>query len=78
MKVVIAESVAMMAIGDGVLGVLFPVQHSTRWEFGPVPWRKCMRMWADHPELTRAVSLLQIAAGIALASRLPSTSAGKP
>ena len=35
MKVVLAESVAMMAIGDGVLGVLFPVQHSTRWEFGP-------------------------------------------
>ena len=78
MKVVLAESVAMMAIGDGVLGVLFPMQHSTRWEFGPEPWRKCMRMWADHPELTRAVSLLQIAAGIALASRVPSTSAGKP
>ena len=76
MKVVLAESVAMMAIGDGVRGVLFPVQHSTRWEFGPEPWRKCMRIWADHPELTRAVSLLQIAAGIALASRVPSTSAG--
>lgn len=78
MKVVLAESVAMMAIGDGVLGVVFPVQHSTRWEFGPEPWRKCMRMWADHPGLTRAVSFLQIAAGIVLASRLPSTPAGKP
>ena len=54
----------MMAIGDGVLGVLFPVQHSTRWEFGPEPWRKRMRMWAEHPGLTRAVSALQIAAGI--------------
>ncbi|BCW67250.1 hypothetical protein NicSoilB4_20130 [Arthrobacter sp. NicSoilB4] len=78
MKIVLAESAAMMAIGDGVLGVLFPVQHSTRWEFGPEPWRKCMRMWADRPGLTRAVSLLQIAAGIALASRLPSTPAGEP
>ncbi|MGP4032087.1 hypothetical protein [Pseudarthrobacter sp. 1C304] len=70
MKVVLAESVAMMAIGDGVLGVVFPVQHSTRWEFGPEPWRKCMRMWAEHPGLTRAVSALQIAAGLVLASRL--------
>ncbi|MDZ4092152.1 MAG: hypothetical protein U1D68_13225 [Arthrobacter sp.] len=73
MKVLIAESVAMMAIGDGVLGALFPVQHSTRWEFGPEPWRKCMRMWAKHPELTRAVSLLQVVAGVVLASRLRST-----
>ena len=78
MKVVLAESVAMMAIGDGVLGVLFPVQHSTRWEFGPEPWRKCMRMWADHPGLTRAVSLLQIVVGIVLASRLPATPGSKP
>lgn len=77
MKVVLAESVAMMAIGDGVLGVVFPVQHSTRWEFGPEPWRKCMRMWAEHPGLTRAVSALQIAAGLVLASRLPATPARK-
>ncbi|WP_346925635.1 hypothetical protein [uncultured Arthrobacter sp.] len=75
MKVILAESVAMMAIGDGVLGVVFPVQHATRWEFGPEPWRKGMRMWADHPDLTRAVSLLQIVGGIVLASRLPATPA---
>ena len=35
MKVVLAESVAMMAIGDGVRGVLFPVQHSTRGNSAP-------------------------------------------
>jgi hypothetical protein len=73
MKAVIAESAAMMAIGDGVLGALFPVQHSTRWEFGPEPWRKSMQMWAKHPGLTRAVSLLQVVAGVVWASRLRST-----
>ncbi len=73
MKVVLAESVAMMAIGDGVLGALFPVQHTTRWDIGPEPWRKYMRMYAKHPELTRALSLVQIVAGIVCASRLPST-----
>jgi hypothetical protein len=73
MKAVIAESAAMMAIGDGVLGALFPVQHSTRWDFGPEPWRKSMRMWAKHPELTRVVSLLQLVAGVVWASRLRST-----
>ncbi|KUM32949.1 hypothetical protein [Arthrobacter sp. EPSL27] len=77
MKVVLAESAAMMAIGDGVLGVVFPVQHSTRWESGPEPWRKYMRMWAEHPGLTRAVSALQIAAGLVLASRLPASPARK-
>ncbi|MCB5294069.1 hypothetical protein BJQ90_03532 [Arthrobacter sp. SO3] len=73
MKVLIAESVAMMAIGDGVLGALFPVQHSTRWEFGPEPLRKCMRMWAEHPDLTRALSLVEVVVGIVWASRLPAT-----
>jgi len=73
MKVLIAESVAMMAIGDGVLGVLFPVQHATRWDIGPEPWRKYMRMYAEHPDLTRALSLVEIVAGIVCASRLPST-----
>ena len=75
MKVLIVESAAMLAIGDGVLGALFPVQHSTRWEFGPEPWRNFMRMWAKHPELTRAISLLQVAGGVVLASRLRSTPA---
>lgn len=73
MKAVIAESVAMVAIGDGVLGVLFPVQHSTRWDLGPEPWRKYMRMWAQHPDLVRALSLVEIVAGIVCASRLPAT-----
>lgn len=72
-KAVISESAAMMAIGDGVLGALFPVQHTTRWEFGPEPWRKSMRTLAKHPGMTRVVSLLEVAASVAWASRLRST-----
>lgn len=75
MKLLIAESVAMAAIGDGVLGALFPVQHTSRWEFGPEPWRKCIRTWADHPQATRAVSVLEIVAGVIWAARVPSTPA---
>lgn len=73
MKVVIAESVAMVAIGDGALGALFPVQHCTRWDIGPEPWRKCMRMFAKHPQVTRTISILQIAASIAWAASLPAS-----
>ncbi|MGY3321095.1 hypothetical protein [Arthrobacter sp. TE12232] len=73
MRVVVAESVAMFAIGDGVLGVLFPVQHSTRWDLGPKPWGAYMRWFADHPGITRTLSAAQIAAGVACAARLPST-----
>lgn len=73
MRVTIAESVAMMAIGDGVLGALFPVEHCTRWDVGPKPWRECMRMFAKHPEITRTISVLQLAVGIAWAASLPAT-----
>lgn len=72
MRVVLAESIAMMAIGDGVLGALFPVQHATRWDVGPDMWRKYMRFYADRPELTRLLSLAEVAAGIACAAMLPS------
>lgn len=57
-------SVAMMAIGDGVSGAVFPVQHSTRREPSPEPRRNCMRIWAKHPGLTRDVILLQIVGGV--------------
>ena len=73
MKVVIAESVAMVAIGDGVLGALFPVQHCTRWDIGPEPWRKCMRKFANHPQLTRTIGILQMVVGIAWAASLPAS-----
>ncbi|AXJ11158.1 hypothetical protein [Arthrobacter sp. PM3] len=73
MRVLVAETVAMFAIGDGALGVIFPVQHCTRWATGPQPWRSCMRWFADHPGLTRSISAVQIVAGISCAARLPST-----
>ena len=36
------ELVAMILIGDGVLGTLIPTRHVRRWEVGPKRWRNVL------------------------------------
>ena len=55
MDVRIVESLAMLAIGDGVLAALFPVEHCARWEAGP--WAPMMGWFRQRPGLTRAVGV---------------------
>ena len=53
---------AIVAIGDGVVGVLFPVRHRSRLaEQGPEPWRRAMRVFTEHPGLTRALGVVEAA-----------------
>ena len=72
MRVLVGESLAMMAIGDGVLAAAFPVQHVDRWTFGPKVWRAYLRWFSDHPGLTRVAGAAEVAGGIAWAASLPS------
>ena len=51
-RVLVAESTAMMAIGDGVLAALFPVQHIERWDFGPKAWRAYLHWFSERPGLS--------------------------
>ena len=70
-KVLVAESVAMTAIGDGVLAALFPVQHIERWDFGPQAWRAYLHWFVEHPGLSRALGVAEVVGGIACAASLP-------
>ncbi len=74
MAVRASELAAMAMIGDGVLGAVMPERHVTRWIMGPERWRP-LRVFADHPGLTRAIGAAEAAAGIWWANRLPSSPA---
>ena len=65
----VKECIAMMMIGDGVLGLVAPRRHVELWENGPVWWRKMMDPFVDRPGLTRCVGATLVAGGLWLASR---------
>jgi hypothetical protein len=64
-----AEMAAVFMIGDGLLGVLQPGRHVDLWRsrFGAVD--AMVRPFGGHPGRRRLYGLLQIAAGVLLASR---------
>lgn len=60
---------AMMAIGDGVLAMLYPHRHVELWEGGPSPYRELVA-WCDrHPNRTRALGAVEVGLGLWLATR---------
>ena len=61
----------MLAIGDGVIGAVAPRRHMARWSLGPGPYEALMRPFAQRPQLTRAVAVVEVAAATAYALRLP-------
>lgn len=61
----LAELGGMMAIGDGFLATVNPESHVRLWERGP--WRRLIKPFADHPELTRAVGMAEMLAGVWMA-----------
>lgn len=63
------ETVAVLAIGDGVIEVLAPEEHSRLWIVGPQASRKVARFFAGHPNHMRLLGAAQIAIGVWLALR---------
>lgn len=55
---------AMAIIGDGVMGVINPRRDARAWEYGPKPWQNLMQSLEDRPNLTRALSAMQVVGGI--------------
>lgn len=55
---------AMALIGDGVMGMINPRRDAKAWDYGPEPWKNLMQSLEDHPNLTRAISAVQVAGGI--------------
>ncbi len=65
-----AEMAAVFMIGDGLLGIFQPQRHVRLWRSDVDAVDILVRPFAGHPGRRRAYGLLQLGAGIALASTL--------
>ena len=63
------ETFAIVALGDGAIGLVSPREHSLLWEVGPDSTRKIARFFADNPGYLRLIGATQIAFGLWLALR---------
>lgn len=65
----IKETLAVITIGDGVIALLAPREHSLLWDVGPDSARTVARFFADNPNYMRLLGATQIALGVWLALR---------
>ncbi len=65
----IKETFAIITIGDGVIELVSPREHSILWEIGPEGARKVARFFAENPNYMRLIGAAQIAFGLWLALR---------
>ena len=65
----IKETVAIVTIGDGLIELISPREHSLLWEVGPEGVRKLARFSAENPAYMRLLGAAQIAFGLWLALR---------
>jgi hypothetical protein len=65
----IAELLAMVLIGDGVIALAAPRRHSRLWKFGPEGYRRAIEAFAQRPALTRLLAAGQVGLGLWLALR---------
>ena len=64
-----AETFAVLAIGDAVVELVSPRQHSLLWEVGPGWSRGIARFFAENPNQMRLLGAAQLAFGLWLALR---------
>lgn len=64
-----AETFAVLAVGDAVIELVSPRQHSLLWEAGPGWSRRVARFFAENPNLMRLLGLVQLVFGLWLAGR---------
>lgn len=64
-----SELMGILMIGDAVLGLLRPTEHCRVWQAGRGWWRDTVEWFGSHPDVTRAVALAELGAGLWLASR---------
>jgi hypothetical protein len=65
----IKETLAILAIGDGAIGLVSPREHSLLWEVGPEGVRKLAHFFAENPTYTRFIGVAQMAFGLWFALR---------
>ena len=61
------EFMAILMIGDGVIGLVAPRRHSLLWKLGPESYKRLMANISQRPVLVRFVSVVSVGAGLWLA-----------
>lgn len=65
-----AEMAAIFMIGDGLLGIVQPDRHVDLWRSDVAAVDRLVRPFGGRPARRRAYGLLQLGAGMLLASQL--------
>ena len=65
----VKELLAILIIGDSVVGLAAPRRHSLLWRFGPEGYKRAMTGFAKHPILVRILSAVSVGAGLWLVLR---------
>jgi len=63
------ELLALLLIGEGVVGTLCPERYTRTWANGPGRWRDFIGWWADRPALMRVLCAAEAGIGLWLAVR---------
>ncbi|MEX1022112.1 MAG: hypothetical protein WD058_03085 [Dehalococcoidia bacterium] len=58
------ESVAIAVVGDGIVAAAFGGRHAMLWTFGPGPWRRFTRFFAERDWTIRSVAIAQTVLGM--------------
>src|SRR5919106_6612581 len=64
----LAETTAMLLIGDGVLALLRPSEHCLIWRTANGGWRSAVDWFAARPTLVRACGIAEVGVGLWLAN----------
>ena len=63
------ESLAMMMVGDALVTLVDPQRHCRLWMKGPEKWRQFIRLFVQHPGITRGLALGELGLGMWLAEK---------
>ena len=63
------QLVALVMVGDGVVGFFKPRWHSLLWDVGPDPFRNAMHRLAEEPAKARWLYGLETVVGAWIATR---------
>ena len=66
----LVQLIALVMVGDGVVGFFKPRWHSLLWDLGPKPYRDLMERFARKPAEARLIYAAEAALGTWLATRL--------
>ena len=65
----IVQLVALVMVGDGVVGFFKPRWHSLLWDLGPKPYRDLMAHFAEEPTTARWIYAAEVVLGTWLAGQ---------